>query len=99
MHYQARTVAGLNTVINLTNHNYFNLAGEDSFPGSAYGQFVQMNANRYLPTDATQIPHRRARRRSRARRSTSARRTPSARGSSDVTAPDNSRGHRGRASC
>jgi aldose 1-epimerase len=55
MHYHA-TVAGKNTVINFTNHNYFNLAGEDSFPGSAYGQFVQMNADRYLPTNATQIP-------------------------------------------
>ena len=46
-------------MINFTNHSYFNLAGEDSFAGSAYGQFVQINANSYPPTDTTQIPHRR----------------------------------------
>ena len=55
IHYHA-TVRGQATVLNPTNHAYFNLAGEDSFPGSAYGQFVQMNADRYLPTNATQIP-------------------------------------------
>jgi len=55
MHYHA-TVQGLNTVINFTNHNYFNLAGEDSLPGSAYGQLVQINADKYTPTDTTQIP-------------------------------------------
>ena len=46
----------LSTVLNLTNHSYFNLAGEASPAGSEYGQFVQMNANAYSPTDATQIP-------------------------------------------
>jgi aldose 1-epimerase len=55
MHYHA-TVKGQNTVINFTNHDYFNLAGEDSVPGSAYGQLVQINADRYTPTDTTQIP-------------------------------------------
>ena len=48
--------AKLSTVLNLTNHSYFNLAGENSAAGSAYGQYVQINANNYSPTDATQIP-------------------------------------------
>jgi len=48
--------SNLNTVINLTNHSYFNLAGESAFPGSAYGQLITINANKYTPTDTTQIP-------------------------------------------
>jgi aldose 1-epimerase len=57
IHYQATDESSnLNTVLNLTNHSYFNLAGQDSSAGSAYGQLVQINASKYTPTDSTQIP-------------------------------------------
>jgi aldose 1-epimerase len=57
IHYKTTDLSkNLNTVINLTNHSYFNLAGESSFPGSAYGQIITINANKYTPTDTTQIP-------------------------------------------
>jgi aldose 1-epimerase len=44
----------LSTVLNLTNHTYFNMAGEAS--GSALKQLVQINGNAYTPTDSGLIP-------------------------------------------
>jgi len=57
IHYKTTNLSkNLNTVLNLTNHSYFNLAGESSFPGSAYGQIIRINANKYTPTNTTSIP-------------------------------------------
>jgi aldose 1-epimerase len=57
IHYRAHNDdKKLSTVLNLTNHSYFNLAGEASAPGSAYGQRVLINASSFTPTDANLIP-------------------------------------------
>lgn len=42
------------TILNLTNHVYFNLNGHDS--GSVLGHALTLKASRYLPTDETAIP-------------------------------------------
>jgi aldose 1-epimerase len=46
--------ADKDTVINFTNHSYFNLAGNGS--GSVADQMLLVNADRYTPTGPDQIP-------------------------------------------
>jgi aldose 1-epimerase len=50
--YLART--DKDTVLNFTNHSYFNLAGNGS--GSVADQLLLVNADRYTPTGPDQIP-------------------------------------------
>lgn len=50
--YKAKTDA--DTVVNLTNHSYFNLAGEGS--GSVYDQTLKLDCPAMIPTDAGLIP-------------------------------------------
>ena len=49
-----RAVTDCDTVVNLTNHCYWNLRGAQS--GSVLDQELRLNASRWLPTDETLIP-------------------------------------------
>ena len=56
MDYRARLVgnSNLKTIINLTNHAYWNLAGEGS--SDIYGHKLTLKASHYTPVDPTLIP-------------------------------------------
>lgn len=49
-----RAVTDQPTIINMTNHSYFNLGGEGS--GTVYDHELALNAGRYTPVDKTSIP-------------------------------------------
>ena len=54
LHIEYSAKADAPTVLNLTNHSYFNLLGEGA--GSIEAHILTINADQYTPTDAGQIP-------------------------------------------
>ncbi len=55
LHIAYRATTDADTILNLTNHTYFNLAGESS--GDVMRQVLTIPATGYTPVDATSIPN------------------------------------------
>lgn len=54
LHIDYRATTDAPTIVNLSNHTYWNLSGEGS--GSVMGERLMIPASEYTPVDATQIP-------------------------------------------
>lgn len=54
MRFEART--DKSTIINLTNHAYFNLAGHDKGADALYKHVLQINATKITETDENSLP-------------------------------------------
>lgn len=55
LHIRYQGVSDADTIMNMTNHAYFNLAGHQS--GDAMGQQVYLNADQFTPADEVSIPY------------------------------------------
>lgn len=53
---ECRAETDKTTVVNLTNHAYFNLGGIGAGIGDVLDHVVALNASQYLPTDSNQVP-------------------------------------------